>query len=60
MASLPPVKFKLTGTLPASKVAILTSEPPTLAGRITPIIDWSAQWLRSQRQKSRLAMSVLP
>ena len=40
IASWPAVKFRLTGTLPASDVATLASAPPTDAGSSRPTYRW--------------------
>ena len=60
IASGPEVKFRLTGTLPAIRMPILTSAPPAEAGSITPIIDSSTQRFRTQREKSNPPIRVLP
>ena len=60
MASLPAVKFRFTGTLPAKRMAMLTSEPPTEAGKMTPTIDSRAQCFFTQRASSMAPIKVLP
>src|SRR5436189_4091104 len=60
IASLPAVKFRLTGTLPAIDTPMLTSDPATDAGSSTPTISSAPQFRRVQRDSNRLAVSALP
>ena len=60
IASRPAVKFRFTGTFPASDVATLASAPPTDAGSSRPTFDSFGDRRRIQRESSRLATSALP
>src|SRR5262245_4003786 len=58
--SRPAVKFRLTGTLPASDTAMLANEPPTDAGRRRPMWVSPARRRLTHRDSISEATSVRP